>query len=85
MSIKQIVDGWRGLFSDAFDNIPPERKELAETRAKICIACDAYFVGMCNPAKKVTNVKTGKLVNGCGCVIAPKVLCTSCSCPADKW
>jgi len=39
----------------------------------------------CDPGKQGKNVKTGNMVNGCGCNIAAKTMSPGSSCPLGKW
>lgn len=85
MSLAQLVEGYVNLTKEKFGTIPEELKAMGEERSAFCYNCELYNGGICNPKGTTLNVKTGQQVKGCGCILAAKVLCTTCSCPAEKW
>jgi hypothetical protein len=85
MSLSQLVEGWYNLTKKEFGSIPEDLKILGEERAAVCTECELYVNGICNPRKKIPHAKTGEMVSGCGCMLAAKVLCKTCECPAGKW
>lgn len=83
--ISQIFTGWANYIKDKFDRLSPEIKQLSESRLKSCDACHMRSGHKCDPSKQGKNVKTGNMVNGCGCNIAAKTMSPGSSCPLGKW
>ena len=77
MSIFQIYEGWRNnLF-------PPEKlKEVIEqtstSRMDICNNCE-------HVSTKHKTIRKDVHCTNCGCTLAAKTKCLSCSCPLKKW
>lgn len=77
MSIFQIYEGWRNnLF-------PPEKlKEVIEqtstSRMEICNNCE-------HVSTKHKTIRKDVHCTNCGCTLAAKTKCLSCSCPLKKW
>jgi hypothetical protein len=77
MSIFQIYEGWRNnLF-------PPEKlKEVIEqtstSRMDICNNCE-------HVSTKHKTIRIDVHCTNCGCTLAAKTKCLSCSCPLKKW
>lgn len=77
MKLKQILEGWRN------NVLPPSRlrrliNETGEDRIKICLNCPHHsrFHKTIRPDDHCTH---------CGCTLAAKTKCLSCSCPLNKW
>jgi len=80
MIIGQIYEGWRNNL------LPP--KELKDTIAKvgeerleICKACNYHSKNR----KDYKTVRPDDHCTNCGCTLAAKTKCLSCSCPINKW
>lgn len=63
---------------------------IAKERQEICDACSIKSLNfvkkeICDSNKQVVNVETGKLVNGCGCLLHLKQRSLHSECPAKKW
>ena len=83
--INNIINGWGNLIKDKFGLLDSQTKGMATKRLTICNDCNIRSVAICNPTKKIINVRTGVQVNGCGCLISAKVLDQASYCPAGKW
>lgn len=77
MNFSQIYEGWRNNL------IPPSSlkeqiKATSEERINICLNCPHHsrFHKTARPDNHCTN---------CGCTLAAKTKCLSCSCPLSKW
>ena len=83
--INNIINGWGNLIKDKFGLLDNQTRAIATKRLSICNECSIRSVGVCNPTKNTINIKSGKVVKGCGCVIAAKALDAASYCPAGKW
>lgn len=85
--ISEIFNGWGNYIRDEFDVLPPEIKVIAEARLNLCNVCVLRSGNRCSTQETAMNVKTGKLVSGCGCYLAAKTLSTDkdTECPMGKW
>ena len=77
INFSQIYEGWRNNL------IPPKEikqaiQETSEYRMKICEACRWH-------SKNYNTVRPDDHCTHCGCTLAAKTKCLSCSCPIDKW
>ena len=78
MKLKEIFEGWRNNI------IPPQhlKDEIARVsveRMNICESCPHHSKHHSTPARPDAHC-----VN-CGCTLAAKTKCLSCSCPLNKW
>jgi len=85
--INEIFNGWGNYIRDEFNVLPPKVKVMAETRLNLCHTCVLRKGNFCNRNDTAMNIKTGQLVNGCGCYLAAKTLSTdkNTTCPMGKW
>lgn len=83
--INDILLGWANLIKDAFGQLEPAIKKIAEERLNICHICDIRLDGMCDPRKTGIHIETGHLKRGCGCNIAAKAMNPNSKCPLGKW
>ncbi len=83
--INNIINGWGNLIKDKFGLLDNQTRAIATKRLTICNGCNIRSNGICNPTKNTININSGKVVKGCGCVIAAKTLDTASYCPAGKW
>lgn len=77
MKLSEIYEGWRNNL------IPPAAMksiiiEAAENRMNICNACEHH-------SKNHNSVRPDAHCTYCGCTLAAKTKCLSCSCPIKKW
>lgn len=77
MQISKIVEGWRNHI------IPPEElKEVIDNvskeRMEICNNCE-------HVSTKHKTLRLDVHCTNCGCTLAAKTKCLSCSCPLNKW
>lgn len=80
MSLKQILEGWRNVISP-----PKDLKELitlvSEQRTAICNACPEHS----SNKENYSSVRPDAHCTNCGCTLAAKTKCLSCTCPINKW
>lgn len=77
MNFSQIYEGWRNNL------VPPsEIKTLidktSEHRTNICLGCSYH-------SKNHKSMRPDAHCTNCGCTLAAKTKCLSCSCPIGKW
>ena len=84
-NIDMFITGWFNLIRQKFGNIDENLLDLSKYRILICKKCDLFSRGFCSSNKSTLNIKTNKIVNGCGCYLMAKTICEKCKCPADKW
>ena len=77
INFSQIYEGWRNNL------IPPKEikkaiQETSEYRMGICEACRWH-------SKNYNTVRPDAHCTHCGCTLAAKTKCLSCSCPINKW
>ena len=77
LNFSQILEGWRNNI------IPPAHlKDLIENTAKeriaICEQCPHH-------SSKHKTMRPDAHCVECGCTLAAKTKCLSCSCPFNKW
>ena len=77
INFSQIYEGWRNNI------VPPAHlkdliKTTGEERINICLNCPHHsrWHKTARPDNHCTN---------CGCTLAAKTKCLSCSCPLNKW
>ena len=80
MIVSQIYEGWRNNL------LPPKElketiKTTSEERLAICEACDYHSKNR----KNYKTVRPDDHCTNCGCTLAAKTKCLSCSCPINKW
>jgi hypothetical protein len=83
--LNEILDGWGNLIKSNFGLLDEETRTLAESRLIHCNVCSIRSANTCDTNQTLLNVKTNKVVKGCGCNIAAKTLSRASKCPADKW
>ena len=83
--INNIINGWANLIKNKFGLLDKNTKAVAALRLNICNDCNIRTLAICNHTKKIINIKTGNVVNGCGCLISAKALDLASFCPAGKW
>ena len=83
--INNIINGWGNLIKDKFGLLDEQTKAMSTKRLMICNDCKMRSIGVCDPMKRTFNIKTGKLVTGCGCLITAKSMDFRSVCPAGKW
>jgi hypothetical protein len=77
MSLSEMLEGWK-------NNLLPkeEMKTLIEAvhseRIAICEACEFH-------SKNHLSIRPDVHCTNCGCTLAAKTRCLSCSCPINKW
>ena len=77
MSLSEMLEGWK-------NNLLPkeEMKTLIEAvhseRIAICEACEFH-------SKNQLSIRPDVHCTNCGCTLAAKTRCLSCSCPINKW
>lgn len=77
LKFSQIYEGWRNNL------LPPKHleekiKEVGEERINICLNCKHH-------SKNHKTVRPDDHCTHCGCTLAAKTKCLSCSCPIGKW
>ena len=77
INFSQIYEGWRNNL------IPPSNlkdliKATSEERINICLNCPHH-------SKFHKTVRPDDHCTNCGCTLAAKTKCLSCSCPLNKW
>ena len=79
MQLKQLVEGWRNNI------LPPKEKEelinsISKERISICEKCEKH-------SKNHKTRRPDAHCTECGCTLAAKTKCLSCSCPLNepKW
>ena len=77
INFSQIYEGWRNNL------IPPKEikeaiQETSKYRMQICEACRWH-------SKNYNSVRPDVHCTHCGCTLAAKTKCLSCSCPINKW
>jgi hypothetical protein len=78
MNFSQIYEGWRNnLFPPS--HIKELIRETAERRINICLACPHHSKNHKTPLRPDDHC------THCGCTLAAKTKCLSCSCPLDRW
>lgn len=85
--ISEIINGWGNLVKAEFNLLPLDIMKMAERRLLICHECPIRNQTVCNPMAKARHIITGKIIKGCGCVLAAKTLSTDedTVCPMGKW
>ena len=66
-----ITNGFINLAKDKLDMLTEENKERNKSRMSICMDCE----------HRTDRGRGGK----CGCVLAAKTKCDTCTCPIAKW
>lgn len=80
MDIKKVIEGWRNYISPDKD----EKKfieHVALERNSICKDCP--FHSHNNP--EASKLRLDAYCTNCGCTLAAKTRCLTCSCPLNKW
>ena len=77
MNLSQIYEGWRNNL------LPPAKmkaliKQTSEQRLSICNNCPYH-------SKNHKTARPDAHCTNCGCTLAAKTKCLSCSCPISKW
>jgi len=93
--LKQILEGWTNLALNELDLLDEDTKKEGERRAEICDSCPIRTEGFCDPSKSLPAVKDfvynseqrfkGRMYQGCGCPLKPKVLSPKNQCPIGKF
>ena len=83
--IKEIAEGFTNLFKKGLNLEDPKVKEQAKVRYHHCLSCTIRVKNVCDPTKHGKHIETGKIVFGCGCLLAAKVRSPKSSCPLGKW
>lgn len=83
--IEQILTGWGNLVKSHFVELEPELKAEGQKRLEICNSCPMRINGTCSTSRQGRHVKTGVMMNGCGCRLAAKALSPGSECPLGKW
>lgn len=79
--LKDIAQGYKRLNTKDKNLI-----WLSQRRLRHCKTCTLFSDhGSCDSKKSGLNIKTGKLVNGCGCYMPAKTKLTKAVCPLGKW
>ena len=77
MSLAQIIEGWK-------NNLLPAEQEkeliqqVSDSRMLVCNECEHI-------STKHKSVRPDVHCVNCGCTLAAKTKCLSCSCPINKW
>jgi len=83
--IKEIIDGWSNYALKGLNLLDENVKEIGKKRISICNSCNIRTHNFCSPRKQGKHKETGKLINGCGCLLNAKVLSLDSTCPLGKW
>jgi hypothetical protein len=83
--IEQILTGWGNLVKSHFVELEPELKAEGQKRLEICNSCPMRINGTCSTSRQGRHIKTGVMMNGCGCRLAAKALSPGSECPLGKW
>ena len=79
INFSQIYEGWKNNLFPA-DEMKEHIKQVSAERMKICDECE-----WCSENRPKKPRRFDKHCTHCGCVLAAKTKCLSCSCPIDKW
>lgn len=80
MSLSQIFEGWKNHLTPS-EYLSGEIEKAHLQRMEICRACP--LSSMNNPNHN--PLRFDEHCTKCGCTLAPKTKCLSCSCPDNKW
>ena len=80
---KQFAEGWLNYTKAVVspDSLPPEAKEKAEHRSKICKACPEFHSLTQGDSKGPIK----GLCKKCGCAFPAMVYSIGKDCPLNKW
>lgn len=79
INFSQIYEGWKNNLFPA-DDMREHIKQVSHVRMSICDACE-----WCSENKDPKPRRFDKHCTHCGCTLAAKTKCLSCSCPIEKW
>lgn len=79
INFSQIYEGWKNNLFPAND-MKERIREISQQRMAICDACE-----WCSENRPKKPRRFDKHCTHCGCVLAAKTRCLSCSCPIEKW
>jgi len=82
MSLKNIKDGWLNYITSMMSRrkLPPDIKEMAESRAKICGDCPELHL-----VTRTDGVPVRGRCRKCGCIFPAMVFAPGKRCPLGKW
>jgi hypothetical protein len=80
MSLNQIFEGWKNHLSPSL-YLEEQINTVASSRMDICKECPLSSMN----AGPVNPLRFDDHCTACGCTLAPKTKCLSCSCPTGKW
>lgn len=77
MNLSQIYEGWKNnLFPSS--TLKEVIQQTSELRLNVCAECPHH-------SKNHKTVRPDDHCTHCGCTLAAKTKCLSCSCPIGKW
>lgn len=80
MSLSKIFEGWKNHLSPSAFYLEQINRAHTE-RMAICRACPHNSLN----DKKASPFRPDEHCTSCGCTLAAKTKCLSCSCPLNKW
>ena len=80
--IKEIIEGFRNLIDPPVDQ-QEEIEAVAKARISICRSCP-YNSRIAETGLAV-RLRPDEHCTDCGCNLAAKTRCITCSCPQKKW
>lgn len=82
MEIKKIIEGWRNYVSPPKD-LKKEIEAVYNERMAVCRECEHFSE---NKRKHDPSIiRLDEYCTACGCTLAAKARCLSCTCPYSKW
>jgi hypothetical protein len=80
MSISQIFEGWKNHIAPGV-YLLEQINTAHDSRMAICRACPHFSKNNAN----ANPLRFDEHCTHCGCTLAAKTKCLSCSCPLHKW
>mgnify|MGYP006286181149 CR=1 FL=1 len=77
INFSQIYEGWKNNLFPA-EEMKEHIRSVSSQRMSICEGCE-YI------SSKFSSVRPDIHCTHCGCTLAAKTKCLSCSCPINKW
>jgi len=77
INFSQVYEGWKNNLFPAKE-MRAHLKKIGEERMAICNECELI-------STKHKSVRPDVHCTNCGCTLAAKTKCLSCSCPLKKW
>lgn len=80
MKLSEVFEGWKNHLAPA-DFLKEQINKAHKERMDICRSCPHNSIN----DKNANIFRVDEHCTHCGCSLAPKTKCLSCSCPLNKW